>query len=697
MNRSIVSTVPCTPLMKRLLIPLLLVLLSASEGRPETIWSEDFEGYAVGTGIDGNGESGDYPGSVTSWTLETNAAALAASDDYIKTVDLAGNRCLEAQDVNGDAVWTTEAIDIAAYTNVQFALAGAERGDHEPEDYIDIAYQLDGGAWTLIQDWDGGGSSTHTWLAGADGSEDAGDSFIAVVQAVTGNELKMRVTMLNNAGDEQLQIDDIVVSGTPAVAPPASLTISQNHAAGFLLEWEVVAEGTNYAVDVATDPAFPAYPGNLVQINEIHADATGDVEFVELVAPASTELAGYRIVHYNGAGGAVIWDYQITAFTVPDDGIVDTAGRALGFFVLGETGVTARDATTPGSLQNGDDAVVLYDAAGTLLDAVAWASPYSGALPPATSTNGLTAWHTSLHTVPDDSYTQSAQAPNRPRDDTGAGWTIAPPTAGSINTGQTSGTICLQPGTAPILPNYASRLCGAAGSLTVSNLVSCTTYYVRLRTWAPGGCSGNSATQTGTTTPLSPGAIAIVAYNMDNPDRFTFIILTNLAARTAITFSDNPWNGSELGTTENTGQWQATEEMVYGTLVTITDGIASVGRWSGDALQLNGSDGDAVLAYQVAESAPHFLTALNIGPWMTAPSGEEQLPASLTLGVNAIEIDPTGTPDNGFYAAGFEMEPELLPAAIHNRTNWLIHSRTRLWPGEIEEVPPPAPSCFMFK
>ena len=235
-----------------LIVACLLGTLWVASGFAETIWSEDFESYAVGTGLDGSGARGDYPASVTTWTLQTNAAALAASDDYIATV-ISDSRCLEAHDVNGDAVWETETIDIAAYTNVQFALAGSERGNHEDDDYLDIAYQLDGGAWTLIQDWDGGGSSTHTWLAGASGTNDAGDSFISVVQAVTGNVLKMRVTMLNNAGGEQLQIDDIVVSGTPAVAPPASLTISQTHAAGFLLEWEVVAEGTNYAVDVAIE------------------------------------------------------------------------------------------------------------------------------------------------------------------------------------------------------------------------------------------------------------------------------------------------------------------------------------------------------------------------------------------------------------------------------------------------------------
>ena len=56
-----------------------------------------------------------------------------------------------------------------------------------------------------------------------------------------------------------------------------------------------------------------------VFINEIHYDNTGadTGEFVEIAGPAGTNLAGYQILLYNGAGGAV-YDTKNLSGTIPN-------------------------------------------------------------------------------------------------------------------------------------------------------------------------------------------------------------------------------------------------------------------------------------------------------------------------------------------------------------------------------------------
>ena len=58
-------------------------------------------------------------------------------------------------------------------------------------------------------------------------------------------------------------------------------------------------------------------------------------------------------------------------------------------------------------------------------------------------------------------------------------------------------------------------------------------------------------------TVLSPGDIAIIAYQTDNPDRFAFVSLVDISEATTITFTDNSWDGSALLTSEGSAVWTA--------------------------------------------------------------------------------------------------------------------------------------------
>lgn len=187
-----------------------------------------------------------------------------------------------------------------------------------------------------------------------------------------------------------------------------------------------------------------------VYINEIRAndDATDDIEFIELIGPAGTDLSGFKIAHFNGSetvdGG--IWQHIIGAYTIPDDGITDDQVLPLGFYVLAMAGVTNADETIPGTMQNGPDGLILYDDSGNILDAVAWegAGDLTVDDPGTVFTNVAVGSNSYLHiTADDDAGDNSLQAPNNGYKDDGSGWLLGVATPGAVNFNQTSGDISL--------------------------------------------------------------------------------------------------------------------------------------------------------------------------------------------------------------------------------------------------------------
>ena len=200
---------------------------------------------------------------------------------------------------------------------------------------------------------------------------------------------------------------------------------------------------------------FPVTPGTAAPIkplfNEVRANGQGTDtnEFVELIAPAGTNLVGYTIEHYSGTEGAdgVLWTYTFPSFTVPDDGILDRAGNHLGFVVISQNSNTVAntDLPLPGLLGNGPHALILYDAASKIVDAVVWlASPTNtfdtDVDDPGTVSRQVPSISPNyLHVIGVDPATNNCpQAPNDVLSATD-GWKVGAATPGALNVGQTNG------------------------------------------------------------------------------------------------------------------------------------------------------------------------------------------------------------------------------------------------------------------
>ena len=246
--------------MKKLYFLLLTLLItSVSFGQ---IWDEDFNSYADGTGIEGSTGGaivniGDYPGSVTKWTLDATSAALTAGTDWAKTD--AG--VFSFRDVDGAMIWLSESIDISAATApVNFELtASNNNGGFETSDFYDVFYSVDGGAFTLVEDWNGlaGGDTTHT-IIGEVGGADWATSETIQVTGLSGNTLQIRVEATNNSGAEQFFLDNVVVSEgalPPAITltAPTSGTVFAPGTTSVDLTWTTANLGGSETVDVTVN------------------------------------------------------------------------------------------------------------------------------------------------------------------------------------------------------------------------------------------------------------------------------------------------------------------------------------------------------------------------------------------------------------------------------------------------------------
>lgn len=188
---------------KTLTASILSGLLVSGSAFAQTIWQEDFnapelngKGATNGT-VDLNG--------VSRWSVDISAAQLSANSDWFRVE----NGQFEARDVDGPAVWTSQAIDISAFKSVEVSLLASEKGKHESSgsglDYWNFSYSVDGQDFVSVTNVAGKGNDSYSLI---------GDFTNAQIKQTISNarSLVLRVTMQNGSGSEFLRLDDIRVT-----------------------------------------------------------------------------------------------------------------------------------------------------------------------------------------------------------------------------------------------------------------------------------------------------------------------------------------------------------------------------------------------------------------------------------------------------------------------------------------------------
>lgn len=172
---------------------------------------------------------------------------------------------------------------------------------------------------------------------------------------------------------------------------------------------------------------------------------------------------------------------------------------------------------------------------------------------------------------------------------------------------------------------------------------------------------------------LLPGDIAFVEYACDSPDRFSFVLLRDVAENTKIYFTDKAWTGTSFADGEELYLWRAVgREYLAGEVIHIVEGelYPDEGIYNPDFGGFS-NDGDQIIAYQGYLAEPQFIAAFSSWDWLiegTPTNNTSYLPEELTLGVHALGF--ATEIDNGVYIGATSGTAAELLLSCHNPANW---------------------------
>lgn len=189
-----------------LLATVALVCGAAPNTMAATLYFEDFtnqEGKGA-TGPGGANPTIDLAG-ITQYSIDVSAGNFDSNQDWFRVE----NGEFEARDVDGLVFWQTSVISVANFTNLQLTLDAFERGTQEADDRLRVEASVDGGAFSLL----GQVNDDFTVSALSFG-------------IVDGTSLQIRIGVDNDANNERLEFDNVLLIGDEVVSPvPEPLTL----------------------------------------------------------------------------------------------------------------------------------------------------------------------------------------------------------------------------------------------------------------------------------------------------------------------------------------------------------------------------------------------------------------------------------------------------------------------------------------
>lgn len=169
----------------------------------------------------------EFTDGASDYFTRTNGSNIASSHQYHN----ATGWFFAGQDIDGEGaslpqILTTATFSIAGSNALQFHVDLAEdrasdnNQDWDLTDYVAFEYSVDGGAWQNIFTVMNDGSQFNS-AAFVNGVQvtDSFSTFTADLSGVVGSTLAIRVVWQLDAGDEDLAIDNLRVTGQLAVVP----------------------------------------------------------------------------------------------------------------------------------------------------------------------------------------------------------------------------------------------------------------------------------------------------------------------------------------------------------------------------------------------------------------------------------------------------------------------------------------------
>ncbi len=187
---------------------------------------------------------------------------------------------------------------------------------------------------------------------------------------------------------------------------------------------------------------------------------------------------------------------------------------------------------------------------------------------------------------------------------------------------------------------------------------------------------------------VPPGGIAIIGFNFDDADEFSFVCTTNIPEGTEIRFTDNGWTSTgAFRLAEGILSWRTPGGCSIGQVVFIK--VSDHSSNITDTFSLS-SDGDQILVYQFLSEANHFIFALNSRGTGWQPTASDAFSSALPPGLNNTNSIALLEIDNSVYTGlkNFTSVNDGL-ASIVDTTNWSGSN-------DVRQTMPPKTDTFYF-
>jgi len=178
----------CALSTKLIFLCTVLLLFYGQYSYSQDLYLEDFN-LPSGTTVD-NG--------TTAWSRDISNANLN-NGGFFESRSFLGLDYFQGSGINGEAVWTSENIDISDMSSVQVSIEVSEFGNMEVSDYIRVYYKLDGGTETIFGDFNDDFGFTAQLISSL---------------PISGSSLQVVVRVSNNSSFESHIFDNVQVYGS---------------------------------------------------------------------------------------------------------------------------------------------------------------------------------------------------------------------------------------------------------------------------------------------------------------------------------------------------------------------------------------------------------------------------------------------------------------------------------------------------
>lgn len=286
--------------MKWLLLNILITLTLTLTGYGQTVvWFEGFESYSDGDVVAADNNSND---AGADWTL-VNTALNAGTFQVQNSNSITGSNSFSANRANGYAlngsIWTSEVIDVSAYSVIDIGVTVEEVGNIEPEDFVDVEYSLNGGAWTDMT------NGQH--------NDDFGGPLLAT-DNLTGvlTTVQIRVKSYSDANGEQIIFDDVYVNGITPLPVELIYFNSTIDDTNTTFEWATASEINNDYFEL--QESIDGIHFNTINLIEGAGNSFTLIEY-SITLPTRSTQTYYRLKQ-NDYDGAYALSSVISSFVI---------------------------------------------------------------------------------------------------------------------------------------------------------------------------------------------------------------------------------------------------------------------------------------------------------------------------------------------------------------------------------------------